>query len=218
MKTNRKLCRVLLPALLVAVTTQTFAESTYHSSKPVDECAVPLSALRIGTIVLGQSEKEFLVAHPQAVSRVLPINNVQFEFKTPDGMDDPIRASGVTAIGHIGYNPKVKKIASFSLSFLDSTFGDYTTDLELFKQRIVTAFGLPNATRDWHLIDNRYRYRCRDYIIDIVQDYGAEHTAVGPTVMAFSRYSSSWNELLKEDTINAVKSSKTDSKSIKSAR
>ena len=199
MKVNRKLCKLVVTALLVTVMPHAFAETQHQTSKPTDECAVPLSSLRIGTIVLGQNEKEFLAAHPQAVMRVLPVNNVQFEFNTPDGMDDPIRASGVTSIGHIGYNPKAKKIASYSLSFLDSTFASYTTDLEVFKQKIVTAFSLPNGTQDWHLKGNRYQYRCRDYLIDIVQDYGAEHTATGPVVMAFSRYSEFWDSLIKKD-------------------
>ena len=63
----------------------------------------------------------------------------------------------------------------------------YETDLDLFKSRILKNFKVPQ--KGWVQKNNKYIYQCDDYRIEIHQDYGATHTAIGPTVMVFGKKS-----------------------------
>lgn len=175
--------------------------SLAHATKPKRPmnsltCAVPLPALEIAGLQPGMSEAQLLQQHPSARQVVLPINNVQYELNTADGLDDIFRQYGVTRLGHLGYNPRLDRLSSFSLGFVDGPVANYETELEVFKSRILRRFNVPQS--GWKLTGNRYVYRCADYELSIVQDHGAEHTAVGPIVTLFTRYSPLWSDIVAE--------------------
>lgn len=154
-------------------------------------CAIDVDAIEVGGIRLGQSDTSFFAQHPTAKAVVMPIDNHQIELS--DSVDDSLKSYGVTGVGHIGHNPVTQRISSFSLSFLDGGLATYETDLGVFKKRILEKFNLPKT--GWKKTNYKtYEYRCDDYIANIVQDHGAEHTAIGPTVMVFSRYMDDWKK------------------------
>lgn len=81
-------------------------------------------------------------------------------------------------------------IISYSLSFLDGPLATYETDLDVFKSRVLKRFQV--AQNGWKQAENKYVYQCDDYRIEIYQDHGVEHTAIGPTVMVFSKKSDAY--------------------------
>ena len=156
-------------------------------------CEIPMNKIQVAGIYLAQDIEQFKKNYPAVKEVVLPIQNHQLEF---DGeIDQKIRNNGVTWISHIGYNPKRKKVESFSLRFLDGTLASYQTDLDVFKTRVMKHANLPK--KGWKQQENRYKYQCNDYVVEIIQDHGAVHTAVGPTVIVFSKYSSVWDAAQK---------------------
>jgi len=48
------------------------------------------------------------------------------------------------------------------------------------------------AQNGWKQAENKYVYQCADYRIEIYQDHGVGHTAIGPTVMVFSKKSDAY--------------------------
>ncbi|TCB67802.1 hypothetical protein [Acinetobacter sp. ANC 4178] len=148
-------------------------------------CEIPIQTMNVAGLKVGQSISAFQKLHPTAKPVVLGGNNYQLEFA--DGTDDQIKKTGVSWVQHIRYDPDTKMITSFSLSFLDGPIASYATDLELFKSRILKKFKV--AQKGWVQEKNKYTYQCDDYRIEIHQDYGAEHTAIGPTVMVLSQKS-----------------------------
>lgn len=148
-------------------------------------CEIPVQSMNVAGLKVGQSIREFQKFHPTAKSVVLGGNNYQLEFI--DGTDAQIKKTGVSSVQHIRYDPDTKVITSFSLSFLDGPMASYETDLDLFKSRILKKFKV--AQKGWVQEKNKYTYQCDDYRIEIHQDYGAEHTAIGPTVMVFGQKS-----------------------------
>ena len=148
-------------------------------------CEIPVQSMNVAGLKVGQSIREFQKLHPTAKSVVLGGNNYRLEFT--DGTDAQIKKTGVTWIDHIAYDLDSEVITSFSLSFLDSPMASYETDLDLFKSRILKNFKVPQ--KGWVQKNNKYIYQCDDYRIEIHQDYGAAHTAIGPTVMVFGKKS-----------------------------
>lgn len=157
-------------------------------------CAIDVNRIEVANVRIGQSDSDFLAQHPTAKRVVMPIDNYQIELA--DNTDEKLRRYGVTGVGHIGYQPKLHRISSFSLSFLEGGLATYDTNLSVFKNRILRKFNLPK--NGWKKVsDTTYRYQCQDYVAEITQDYGAAHTAVGPTVMVFSRYMDDWKDWQK---------------------
>ena len=74
-----------------------------------------------------------------------------------------------------------KMIISYSLSFLDGPLATYETDLDVLKLILKKLSG--GAKRLNKTTENKYVYQCDDYRIEIYQDHGVGHTAIGPTVM-----------------------------------
>ena len=105
-------------------------------------------------------------------------------------MDTQIKEAGVSWVQHIRYDPHSKMIVSYSLSFLDGPLATYETDLDVFKSRVLKRFQL--AQNGWKQAENKYVYQCADYRIEIYQDHGVGHTAIGPTVMVFSKKSDAY--------------------------
>ena len=151
-------------------------------SKP---CEIPVQRMNVAGLKVGQSIGEFQKQHPTVKSVVLGGNNYQLEFS--NGVDSRLKQAGVSWVQHIRYDPHSKMITSYSLSFLDGPMASYETDLNLFKTRILKKFKV--AQKGWIKQQNKYIYQCHDYRIEIYQDHGIGHTAIGPTVMVFSKNS-----------------------------
>lgn len=143
------------------------------------DCEVPISQMNVAGLKIGQPIHEFQQRHPSAKMVMIGKNNYQFEFA--QGPDNAMKKAGVSWVQHIRYDPQVKKIISYSLSFSDGPVADYDTDLDVFKQRILRKFKV--AQNGWKSGENKYSYQCNDYRIEIYQDHGVGYTALGPTVM-----------------------------------
>ncbi|EOQ61932.1 hypothetical protein F935_02704 [Acinetobacter calcoaceticus ANC 3811] len=156
--------------------------SSIACAKP---CEIPVQTMNVAGLRVGQNIREFQKLHPTVKQVVLGGNNYQLEFA--DGVDPQIKKAGVSWVNHIAYDLDTEVINSFSLSFLDGPMASYETDLDLFKNRILNTFKVPQ--KGWVQKNNKYIYQCDDYRIEIHQDYGAAHTAIGPTVMVFSKKS-----------------------------
>lgn len=148
-------------------------------------CEIPVQTMNVAGLKVGQSISEFQKLHPTVKPVVLGGNNYQLAFA--DGADLQIKKAGVSWVQHIRYDPDTEVITSFSLSFLDGPMASYEANLDLFKSRILKKFKV--AQKGWVQKKNKYIYQCDDYRIEIHQDYGAEHTAIGPTVMVLSQKS-----------------------------
>lgn len=166
--------------------------SILHSvwAKP---CALPMQQIEVAGIRLAQPVSEFQKQHPTASVEVLVDDHERFEFK--DGVDDLAKKAGATYFGHIAFDDKKQIITSFSASFLDGPLATYDTDLAQFKQNILKHSNVPQV--GWKAQNNGYLYSCQDYVINIIQDHGAVKSAVGPTVMVFSKYSHIWKSVQK---------------------
>lgn len=156
--------------------------SSIACAKP---CEIPVQTMNVAGLRVGQSIHEFQKLHPTVKRVVLGGNSYHLEFA--DGVDPQIKKTGVSWVDHIAYDRDTEVITSFSLSFLDGPMASYETDLDLFKSRIIKKFKVPQ--KGWVQKNNKYIYQCDDYRIEIHQDYGAAHTAIGPTVMVFSKKS-----------------------------
>ncbi|MDO7214857.1 hypothetical protein Q5M47_05470 [Acinetobacter nosocomialis] len=148
-------------------------------------CEIPVQTMNVAGLKVGQNIREFQKLHPTVKPVVLGGDSYHLEFA--DGVDAQIKKTGVTWIDHIAYDLDSEVITSFSLSFLDGPMASYETDLDLFKSRILKNFKVPQ--KGWVQKNNKYIYQCDDYRIEIHQDYGAAHTAIGPTVMVFGKKS-----------------------------
>ena len=151
-------------------------------------CEVPVGTMNVAGLKIGQHIREFQQHHPTAKTVILGGDNYQFEFA--QGVDTQIKKAGVSWVQHIRYDPHSKMIISYSLSFLDGPLATYETDLDVFKSRVLKRFQV--AQNGWKQAENKYVYQCDDYRIEIYQDHGVGHTAIGPTVMVFSKKSDAY--------------------------
>ena len=91
---------------------------------------------------------------------------------------------GINSIGHIATLDGV--VYSYSVSFLDAG-ADYDTPLETFKNMLVARYQLPdNGWYKWR--GQALRLRCGDIELEVHQDHGSGHTAIGPVFFARSLY------------------------------
>ncbi|MDQ9036135.1 hypothetical protein RFH07_05810 [Acinetobacter seifertii] len=157
----------------------------FNSIAYAKTCEIPIQTMNVAGLKVGQNIREFQKLHPTVKPVVLGGDSYHLEFA--DGVDAQIKKTGVTWIDHIAYDLDSEVITSFSLSFLDGPMASYETDLDLFKSRILKNFKVPQ--KGWVQKNNKYIYQCDDYRIEIHQDYGAAHTAIGPTVMVFGKKS-----------------------------
>lgn len=157
----------------------------FNSIAYANTCEIPVQTMNVAGLKVGQNISEFQKLHPTVKPVVLGGDSYHLEFA--DGVDAQIKKTGVTWIDHIAYDLDSEVITSFSLSFLDGPMASYETDLDLFKSRILKNFKVPQ--KGWVQKNNKYIYQCDDYRIEIHQDYGAAHTAIGPTVMVFGKKS-----------------------------
>lgn len=138
----------------------------------------------IDGLFIGMSADEFLRRHPTAEN--LP-NFAGNRNPRLSRLDFPMRNGEVlgqlkstNSIGHIATLDGI--VYSYSISFLDAG-ADYDTPLNAFKNMLVTRYQLPE--KGWRKLRGKsLRLQCGDIELEVYQDHGAEHTAIGPVLFA----------------------------------
>lgn len=133
---------------------------------------------------LGMTVDEFLALHPTA-----EYDNQFGGNRNPrkGGLDFPWhdgRSTGELAnIGGIGHIATLDKVVySFAISFLDAG-ASYETPLKNFRDMLVARYHLPS--NGWKQVGaHRSLLRCGDMELEVHQDFGAQHTAIGPVLFA----------------------------------
>ena len=140
----------------------------------------------IDGLFIGVTADEFLRRHPTAENQPNFAGNrnprtSRLDFPMRNGVSQG-ELKGINSIGHIATLDGVAY--SYSVSFVDAG-ADYDTPLETFKNMLVARYQLPdNGWYKWR--GQALRLRCADIELEVHQDHGSGHTAIGPVFFARS--------------------------------
>ena len=146
------------------------------------QAACDLSNLpNIDGLRIGMTADEFLSMHPTAEISPLAGDKTRRQSR----LDFPMRNGEVLGVlrdtGGVDHIATLDGVVySYAISFLDAG-ADYETPLNEFKDMLVKRYRLP--TQGWLKASaHSVKLYCAPIRIEVFQDHGAQHTAIGPTL------------------------------------
>ena len=148
------------------------------NAKPVcDLSNVP----NIDGLHIGMTANDFLSVHPTAVNEPMPGDKPPRQSR----LDFPMRNG--ESLGHLKDTGGIGHIAtldgvvySYAISFLDAG-ADYDTSLDDFKNMLIDRYRLQRE--GWNKAgSSSIKLQCGNIRVEVFQDHGAAHTAIGPTL------------------------------------